>query len=222
MISDSATSSGVQQLIDRLQSEGVKKGESEADAIVSTARTQAMTILDQARKEADQVVKSAQQEADRTRANGEEAVRLAGRDAILHLTEELRKDFERKLRKLVGHALKDTEFLKQLILEVARRAMPEESGSRVNLLLPADQVSSEELSQKPDKLAKGSLAKFVLGLGGATLRDGLTFHVADSDVPGVRVQIVDDDLQIDLTTDTLAHLLFQHLSPRFQAIIQQQ
>jgi len=221
MIGESTTSTGVQQLIDRLQSEGVRKGQAEADAVVTAARAQAMKILDEARQEADQLVKSAQQEADRTRNNGEEAVRLAGRDAILHLTEELRKDFERKLQKLVGHTLKDTEFLKQLILEVARRAMPEDEKSNMKVLLPADQVTNEDLSQKKEKLPKDSLAKFVLSLGGAAVRDGLTFAVADSDVPGIRVQIVDDDLQIDLTTDTLTHFLLQHLTPRFQVMMQQ-
>jgi V/A-type H+-transporting ATPase subunit E len=221
MISDSTTASGVQQLIDRLQNEGVRKGQAEADAVLVAARAQAMKIVDEARHEADQLVKAAQQESERTRKNGEDAVRLAGRDAILHLTEELRKDFERKLQKLVGHTLQDTEFLKQLILEVARKAMPEDAEGRVNVLLPADQVTSEELSQKKEKLPKDSLAKFVVSLGGAAVRDGLTFAVAESGVPGIRVQIVDDDLQIDLTTDTLTHFLLQHLTPRFQAIMQQ-
>jgi hypothetical protein len=44
--------------------------------------------------------------------------------------------------------------------------------------------------------------------------------VADDNVPGVRVQIVDDDLEIDLTAETLTHLLQQHLSPRFRNLIE--
>ena len=96
------TSSGVQQLIDRLHQEGVAKGKTEADEIITAARQQAMEILDQAQKEANEILAAARHEADRTRSSGEEAVRLAGRDAILHLTEELLEDFERKLKRLVG------------------------------------------------------------------------------------------------------------------------
>ncbi|MGF1581805.1 MAG: hypothetical protein ACFCD0_20950 [Gemmataceae bacterium] len=216
------TSSGVQELIDRLQEEGITKGQEQADALLAEARKQATEILEKAKTEAEKSVREAEDMAKKTKASGEEAVQLAGRDAILHLTEELRKDFEQKLRKLVGHTLQDNEFLKQLILEIARRAMPENSGSQVEFILPAEAVSSEELAKSPDELQHGTLSHFVLSLGGEALRDGLTFRVANHDTPGVRVQIVDHDLEIDLTADTLTHLMLQHLSPRFRAIVEEQ
>ncbi len=214
------TASGVQELINRLQEEGITKGQEQAEALLAATRKQAAEILQEAREEADKVTRNAEAEARKTRMSGEEAVRLAGRDAILHLTDELRKEFERKLRHLMGHTLQDTEFLKQLILEIGRRGMPKDSGSRVEVLLPEDVVTAEELAKSPDELQHGSLSHFVLSLGGEALRDGLIFRVADQEVPGVRVQIVDQDLEIDLTADTLTYLLLQYLSPRFRAIVE--
>ncbi len=220
MENENKTASGVQELIDRIKDEGITKGQEQAEALLVEARRQAADILEKAKSEAVTIVREAEDKADKTKSSGQEAVRLAGRDAILHLTEELRKDFEQKLRKLVGQTLKDTEFLKQMILEVARRAMPEDSGSQVEFVLPTEVASVEELAKSPDELEHGTLNHFVLALGGEALRDGLTFRVANHDTPGIRVQIVDQDLQIDLTADTLTHLMLQHLSPRFRAIME--
>lgn len=216
MSTDTKTSSGVQQLIDRLKEEGVERGQSEAETIINAARQEAASILDKARREAEDIVENARKEADRTRHSGGEAVRLAGRDAILKLTEELRLDFESKLQRLVGHSLKDTKFLKKLIQEIARHAVSDESERKLNILLLADRTDTDKSHASDEE----SLNEFVRSLGGEALRDGLTFRVADSDTPGVRVQIVDDDLEIDLTTETLTQLLWKHLSPRFRKIIQ--
>ena len=218
MSSDNITSSGVQQLIDRLHEEGVAKGQEEADVVVTAARQQAMDLLDQARQEAEEIVSAARQEAEHAKAGGEEAIRLAGRDTILSLTEELRDDFVRKLRGLVDHSLKDTDFLKQLILEIVRHAVSEGDGAK-NVVLLADRTSTDAAANLSNEDA---LDDFVRSLGGSAVSDGLTFEVGDADVPGVRVQLVDDNLEIDLTTETLTHLLLKHLSPRFRSILQEQ
>lgn len=215
MSSEAETSSGVQQLIDRLHKEGVAKGRGEAEALVAAARQEATEILDQAKREADAIVAAAQQEAEHVREGGEEAIRLAGRDAILSLTEELRDDFVRKLKGLVGHTLKDTEFLKQLILEIARRAVPEQTEGPANVVLLKEATATG--AQPHDD----ALDELVRSLGGEALRDGLTYEVAGNDTPGVRIQVVDDNLEIDLTSETLTHLLLKYLSPRFRTILDQ-
>lgn len=213
MNSESETSAGVQQLIDRLHQEGVEKGQGEAQALLVSARQEASEILDKAKQEAQEIVVAAKQEAEHIRESGHEAVRLAGRDAILSLTEELAADFDRKLRGLVGQTLKDTEFLKQLILDIGRASLPEDSHGplRVLLLKDADSGQADE----------DALQNLVRALTGEALRSGLTYEVAASDTPGVRIQDVEGNLEIDLTSETLTHLLLKHLSPRFRRIVEQ-
>lgn len=213
------SSSGVQELIDRLHDEGLSKGQQEADQLLEKARRDAREVLDQAKQEGDELVASAIQEAERTRKAGEEAVRLAGRDTILQLTEELREDFVRKLRSLVTHTLEDTEFLRKLILEVARKSLPEDSQGALTIDLLVDDQTADAAKDEGDD---HPLNQFVRSLSGAALRDGLTFEVVGSDVPGVRVQAVDDDLEVELSTETITHLLIHHLSPRFRAIVEQE
>jgi V/A-type H+-transporting ATPase subunit E len=212
-------SSGVEKLIQRLQDEGVSKGRDTAEALVAEARKESMKILDDARREADEIVRQAKGEAEKTRATGEDALRQACRDATLRLRELIREDFSNRVRQFVSHSLTDQKFLEQLILDVARRSMPEDSGSEVQVLLPADVVSEEELRKTPEEATEGSLAKFVLGLTGDILREGLTFLPGEDDTPGIRVQIVDQDVQIELTDKAITELLLQHLRPRLRAAL---
>jgi V/A-type H+-transporting ATPase subunit E len=216
---EESSSSGVQELIERLHEEGLSKGQDQAEQLISKAREQAAEILEKAKSEADKILAAAISEAQQTRIAGEEAVRLAGRDTILRLNEELRADFDQKVRGLVGYTLKDNEFLKQLILEIARKSVPEDSTSPLYIELLLDETNA---SDSTGDSQDDPLGEFIRSLSGEALRDGLTFAVSDSEVPGVRVQVTDDHLEIDLSADTITHLLIKHLSPRFRAIVGQE
>ena len=204
-------------MIDRLRDEGVAKGQSEAEALITESRKQSMTILDNARREAEEILAKARAEAESIVENGNEGLRLASRDVMLKLRESFHKEFESKVRQLVAFTLKDPKFLEQLILEVARRAMPQDESKRLKVLLPESDVSEEELAAEVSDVREGSLAAFVLGLASDVLREGLSFGVSDDPSPGVRVQIVEDDVQLELTEETITALLLQYLAPRFRA-----
>ena len=162
----------------------------------------------------------ARDEAARMRSAGEDALRQAARDALLRLQESIREELTRHVRKLVAHRLEDPSFLERMILEVARRAMPEDAGKHVEILLPDDAATVEELSRNPESLAEGSLTKFVLGLTGDAIREGLTFKPAGNNSPGIRVQIVEEDVRIDLTDQAISDLLMRHvLLPRLAAVL---
>lgn len=213
-----SSETGVQQLIDRLHQEGVDRGRADADTFLAEARKEAAAILDDAQRQAAEIRKSAQHDAEQLQIKGEAAVRLAGRDAILSLTDELRAGFERTLHRFVDQALCDTDFLRQLILQITSAAVPDVQDSELVIeLLGHVEVNANAASgsaaEKLNDLAKS--------LASQSLRDGLRFEVIDSDLPGVRVQVVDHQLEIDLTTDTLTHLLLKHLSPRIRAIVGQ-
>lgn len=214
-------SSGVQELIDRIRRDGVTKGRSEADALVASAREEAVRILDQAKTEAEQIRSAARADAERLQKNGEEALRLAARDAVLALNEALRSDFAAKVQRMVSHTMQDRTFLERLILEIARRAVPQDAGQSIEVLLPANVVSADELKKNPQELAEGSLSRFVLQLSNEVVREGLTFVPAEDDRPGLRIQLKDQDIEIELTDEAITELLMEHVSPRFRALMEQ-
>ena len=64
------------------------------------------------------------------------------------------------------------------------------------------------------------MTEFVLGLTSEMLRQGISFSASEDGTTGIRVQVKDKDIEIDLTEEAVAVLLLQHLQPRFRAILE--
>jgi len=198
---------GVENLIDRLKTDGVSKGKTEAESIVADAKRQAMSILDAARREADGIVTAAQRESERVRQTATQALQLAGRDALLKLRESFQLQFENRLRKLVGVELQNADTLSQMILAVAGKTRPDEADAVIEVLVPID-------PSQPD-----ALTDYVAGLTSEMLRPGVTFGVGEDVTAGVRIKLVDKNVEIDLSDEALASFLGRFLVPRFRQIM---
>jgi V/A-type H+/Na+-transporting ATPase subunit E len=210
-------SAGVEILITRLRDEGIAQGRSQAQALVNAAKQQAADIVAAAKREAEAVAVKANEDAGKLKAAGEDAIRLAMRDTMLSLEADLTNRFQNMLQGLVKGILEDPAFLQRLILEVAGKAAPSTEGAK--LLLPAELVSLEDLRRKPEEAKAGTLTHFVLSLGGGMLREGLSFGVTDDIQAGIRVKLVDENVQIDLTESAVSQLLLRHMLPRFRALL---
>jgi V/A-type H+-transporting ATPase subunit E len=213
-----AESAGVENLIGRLRDEGVTQGRVQAEALVSGAQQQAAELVAKAQREAEAILARATEEAGKLKAAGEDAIRLAMRDTILTLEGDLLKGFVERLRRLVKGVLADPAFLQRLILEVAGRVAPTDA-QRAEVLLPAELVSLEDLQSKPEEAAAGTLMHFVLSLGGGMLREGMQFGVSEDGEAGIRVRLVEEDVQIDVTESAISQLLLRHMLPRFRALL---
>jgi V/A-type H+/Na+-transporting ATPase subunit E len=197
-------SSGVQELIDRLRENGVEAGNEEAGQIVGAARKQAASILDNAKQEAAELVSKAREEAQNLRKAGEDALRLAGRDAVLQLQEELSQKFAEQVTRIVGASLDDADFIQKLLIEVAGQAVPKESGRQVQLL-----VSDE-----------AAMNRFAAASAASLMRDGVKLAVSPSGEPGVTVKMLDDNTEVGFEEKAITDFLLQHLLPRFRAVLE--
>ena len=212
-------SSGVQELITRLRDDGVREGQEEADRLIAEARQSAAGILDQARQEATELLQRAQKEADSFRAAGQEALRLAARDMVLTLKDDIAERFADAMRRLVASHLVDHQFLSQLILQIAGDAVPEKAGQRLELLLPEEAVSVDDLRRNSDQLKNDPLSHVVSNVTRGLMREGVTIGAAAGNAPGITVRMVDDDIEIHLTEKAISELLLRHLLPRFRAMM---
>lgn len=217
--SGAAESSGVEELIGRLRDQGIAQGQGQADGLIAAARQSAAAIVSDAQRDADAIVTAAKEQAGKLRLAGEDAVRLAMRDTILSIEGDLLNQFVERLRRLVRDALAEPDLLQRMIQEVAGQAAPAIAGKTVQVLLPAAFVSLEDLQRKPEEATPGSLMHFVLTMGDGMLREGMTFGVCDDGETGIRVRLVDDDMQIDLTESAISQLLLRHMVPRFRALL---
>ena len=218
-MTDQATTSGVQELIDRLSHEGVAEGQQQAEKIASDARRKADDILDSARQQANDILKQAREEADQFQAAGEEALRLAARDAVRDFGARIHDGLRKRLQELVQHQIKEPKLIKRMILEISRRATEGLGSEKVQVLLPAEIISEEESRKRLKAGDSDALTEFVQGLIGEDLRDGFTVDLGSQHQSGLRVRVTNQNVEIDLTEEAITELHSQHLLPRFRAIM---
>ncbi|WP_420335090.1 hypothetical protein [Roseibium sp.] len=219
---ENAAGAGVQALIDRLKSEGVSAGQSEGDEILSKARAKADEIVSEAQKRADALLADARAEAAKEKAATEDGLKVAARDLVLSLRNELGDRIQQEAGRLVGTTLGDEQFLEKLILAMAGNAKDNASvvdTEPMEIVLPEKVVTFEELKQSPEAVEPGTLTHFVIALAGEALRDGVTFSTAPG-FDGIKVKLTDRNVSIDLTEEAIATLLKRHLQPRLRAVME--
>ena len=216
MAETTKTSSGVQELIDRIRDQGVQAAQEEADRLLRHARQQAAEIVAQAKAEAEAAQEKARAEIEAYRLASIEALRLAARDTVLDLKARVMARFEEFVKRLVVSATRDKELVRSIVLVLAGHAADEfikdkEIEVRISSALLEGQTG-------PVFKEEGKLA--ILGLSSDMLREGLEL-VSDSDIEGgARVRLVQDKLEIDLSDRAIARMISQRLLPRFKAILE--
>ena len=148
---------------------------------------------------------------------------MAARDAVLDLKDQLERRFAADVGKTVSGAMKDEGLLERMILEVAGRARTEGAVDRakeVELILPRQAVGLDDLRRRPEELRQGSLAHFVAAIAGEMLREGVTFLRAEDEAGGIRLQLKDRAVSLDLSDQAVAQAILMHLQPRFRALLE--
>ncbi|MBB3808618.1 hypothetical protein [Pseudochelatococcus contaminans] len=217
------TASGVETLIARLRDEGVVSGKAEADRIVAEAQALARATVEEAQLQATEILERSRREANNFQRAGEDALKAAARDTVLDLKDFLSSRFAGDVLKTISATMRDEELLKQMILAVAGRVREEAGVDRskeVVFRLPRAAVGLDELRRNPEELKEGSLTHFAAASAAAMLRDGVTFARADDDEGGLRIQLVDRGVSVDLTDKATADMILAHLQPRFRALLE--
>ncbi len=219
---DAPAESGVQELIDRLRSEGVESGRSEAERLIEEANAEKRRILEEAEQEAQRRKDAAQREVDRMKQAAQDSLHQAARDTVLDLRQQMLEHFRADVRNLVSTEMREQEVIKQLILQAAARAGAEIAAydpDQLEIVLPRDLPGVAELTDDPDRLEQDQLVRLVNAITGDRLRAGLTFRVADDRQQGIRVVASDQDIEFDLSEQAMADLILSHLQPRFRALL---
>jgi len=216
MVETTKSSSGVQELIDRIRAAGVQAAQEEADRLLRHARQQATEIVAQAKVEAEATQAKARAEIEAHRLASTEALKLAARDTVLDLEARVISRFEEFVKRLVTSATRDKELVRSIVLVLAGHAADEfiqdkEIEVRISNSLLEGQTG-------PMFKEEGKLA--ILGLSSDMLREGVEL-VSDGEIEGgARVRLVRDKLEIDLSDRAIARMISQRLIPRFKAIME--
>jgi V/A-type H+/Na+-transporting ATPase subunit E len=209
--------SGVQDLIARIRDDGVRAGKEEAGQIVAQARREAARLVADAKTEADAMRQKASAEIESFQHAALEALKMAARDSRLQLEASMLAAFQRQVKRLVAPITHEGSFVRALILVLAGHAVEDYLQDKPLQILVSDLLAGKERSNPElDKV----LQEGVLGISGDMLRDGVEIIPSSEVRGGVRVRVVDEDLEIDLTEEAVSKLLLKHLLPRYHAILQ--
>ena len=221
MAETTKVASGVQELISRLRDEGVKAGQEKSDQILQEAQEQAARIVATARAEAEELLSKARSEIEREKAAALESVRVAIRDTELKMEAEVKADFAAHVRRLVSVEMSDKKFLRQMILGIAGMAADEKAceDRPIEVLLPKDLFATDEKRTRLTEKGQERVRRLVLGISGDMLRDGVDLKPSDDISGGIRIRLVGEDLEIDLSDKAISELLLQNLLPRYRAIV---
>jgi len=223
MKNDAMTSSGVEDLIQRLRAQGVEAGQESAEKIVLDAQKRAAWIVEEAELEAEQLITNAKTKADALKKSGEDALKLAMRDVLLKLRDTLLESFSNDVQRVVGQKMQQDVFLERLILQLAgkvREQLDLEGQHEVNLFLPHSPVGVDELKNNPEELKQGSLTHFSAAIAADMLRNGVSIFADNNVNSGISIRLKEEGLTVEFTDETISALLLEHLQPRFRALFQ--
>ena len=221
MAETTKVASGVQELINRLRDEGVKAGQEKSDQVLREAQEQASRIVAQAKAEAEEILNKARSEIETERAAANDSLRVAIRDTELKMEAELKADFAAHVKRLVSVELSDREFLRQVVLAIAGMAAGDKAceGQPVEVLLPQDLFETDERGTRLTEKGQDRMRQMVLGISGDMLREGVDLKPSKDISGGIRIRLVGEDLEIDLSDRAISDLLLQNLLPRYRAIV---
>jgi V/A-type H+-transporting ATPase subunit E len=221
MAETTKVASGVQELINRLRDEGVKAGQEKSDQVLREAQEQASRIVAQAKAEAEKILNKARSEIETERAAANDSLRVAIRDTELKMEAELKADFAAHVKRLVSVELSDREFLRQIVLAIAGMAAGDKAceGQPVEVLLPQDLFETDERETRLTEKGQDRMRHLVLGISGDMLREGVDLIPSEYISGGIRIRLVGENLEIDLSDQAISDLLLQNLLPRYQAIV---
>jgi len=113
--------SKIQEITEKIYREGVEKGESEANRIISEANAQKQTIINEAEAQAKRIVDEAEKKASELKKNTESELKLFASQAVEALKSEVAHLITGEITSSnVKAAIADKTFMQKIILEMVK------------------------------------------------------------------------------------------------------
>ena len=195
----------MQELTDRLYTEGLSKGKQEGEELLAKAKVQADEMIAKAKAEAAQIVAAAQKQADEIKTKTASDIRMASTQSLA----ATKKDIETLVvGKMTDEAVKKTlssaDFVKDIIKAVAEK-FTTDGPVDLELILP------ETLKADLEPFATKELAKIL----GAGVEASFSKKIAG----GFTIGPKDGGYFISFTEETFNALISEYLRPATKKIL---
>ncbi len=200
----------LQELLDRIQKDGVEKAEGRASEIEQEAKANAEAILADATAKAATIIEDAEKGAKAFETQGQNALRQAARDVILSVRAAIEHTLDTLTRTDVASALNGEAFAEAVRSMLEAYFAAEPGKTDVTLLLNDNQ--------------KKMVSEHLMATLSETLKGGVTIAGERGVIAGLRVSLTDQGVEHDFTdkaiADALSKLLRPHLATIVEAAIQ--
>lgn len=218
-------SQGIETLIARLKAEGVAAGKNQADSIIKEAQEQAKQILNKAQAEAKTLLAEAHDKINKEKNAVEDALQLAARNMRLELRQLFINRFKEEVKRLIHKELTNEETIRQLILLLTLNTAEQLQSFKKNeieIQLSEQSLDFESIRKNPKLLENDPLKQFVQGVTSQMLNNGvnLVVRTGNQNFVGMKIRIVNEDIELDLTEEAISDLLLKHIQPRFRALLE--
>jgi len=122
----------IQELAEKLKNDGIAKGKEEGDKIIAQAEEKAEQIVDKAKNQAQGIIADAEKEAESLLENGKQNLRLAARDVLMKLRQDLSMILQDIVVKDVSASLNKAETLKHM-LETLMAEYRKQGGTHIEI-----------------------------------------------------------------------------------------
>ncbi len=192
----------LQELTEKIFKEGISKGNTEAEKIISDSKKEALEIVANAKKEAEKIINDAKKKSDEIKSNSEAELILSSKQAINALKQRITDLVNDKIvSATVSNVFNDKTFIKKLI-EITIKNWKSSSDEAINIsvLLPAKE--EKDLQQYFNSSAKDLLK------GGLAIR-------FDNDIKsGFQIGPKDGSFKISFTEEDFINFFKHYLRPR--------
>lgn len=204
-MASTADTTNFQALIDRLQREAVEEGERRAQAIVEEAEEKAAAVVRQAESQATTLREQAERDAEATLQRGTRALEQAARDLLIGLRQAIDEVFDGLVRESLDDALTPDVIADMLVKMAESYAARGGRERRMSVLL-----SSEDLEV---------LARLYTKRLHDRLPQGIELHLGSDLRKGFRVALTDEGVEHDLSLESIADALGEHLRPQLAELL---
>jgi V/A-type H+-transporting ATPase subunit E len=189
----------LQQLLEKINTDGVEKAKSEAAKIIDQANAQAKTIVAFATHEAEQHIAHAKQEADAFERRAEETIRQSARDTVLNVEKSVTAMLTALLLKDVNTALNSPELVAQLASEAIRAYLQGKGGM--------------------DVVASAKLVDALRTRLAAEVANGVTVVSDDHTGAGFKIRLANGRIEHDFSGTVVADALAKNLRPKLASLL---
>lgn len=196
----------LQELIDQIKKEGVEAAETEAEAILKSAKEKADHIISDAQSQAEKILLNAKAENDRMVKSSDDAIRQAGRNLLI----SFRESVTRELKTIVGQnvsAVYASESLAPLIVSVVERWANHPDAEEIEILL-----NSEDLKKLEETLIAALKEK---------MEKGITLKANDNFDGGFRIAVNNGSAYYDYSAEAVVEMLSNYLSPKVTELLKE-